>query len=92
METSKGEHLVMAQGRYLDVSLLSRFLFESITQGFQYWQISQVSLFTYGSSMATPAYAQLTHGLRVPYAKKHYHFNEGRPEKKHAFRSFAEHY
>ena len=27
--------------------------------------------------MATPAYAQLTHGLRVPYAKKHYHFNEG---------------
>ena len=32
--------------------------------------------------MATPAYAQLTHGLRVPYAKKHYHFNEGRTEKK----------
>ena len=39
-------------------------------------------MFTYGSSMATPAYAQLTHGLRVPYAKKHYHFNEGRTEKK----------
>ena len=35
----------------------------------QVLQISQVSLFTYGSSMATPAYAQLTHGLRVPYAK-----------------------
>ena len=68
----------MAQGRYLDVFLLSGFLFESITQGIpildceykQVLQISQVSLFTYGSSMATPAYAQLTHGLRVPYAKK----------------------
>ena len=48
----------------------------------QVLQISQVSLFTYGSSMATPAYAQLTHGLRVPYAKKRYHFNEGRTEKK----------
>ena len=42
--------------------------------------------------MATPAYAQLTHGLRVPCAKKHYHFNEGRTEKKHAFHSLAEQY
>ena len=62
-----------------DVFLSSGFLFESTTQGFHYLiastryqqvaQISQASLFGYGSSTPARAYAQLTHGLRMPHAK-----------------------
>ena len=42
--------------------------------------------------MATPAYAQLTHGLRVPYAKNTTILMKGGLKKKHAFHSLAEQY
>ena len=64
----------MAQGRYLDVFLLSGFLFESITQGFQYLTVqagptNKPGIIVYvrdfhGYPSLRAAYARLTRALR----------------------------
>ena len=71
---SVGLRIPMAQGRYLDVFLLSGFLFESITQGFQYLTVqagptNKPGIIVYvrdfhGYPSLRAAYARLTRALR----------------------------